>query len=396
MSATRAVSVSVNGMVLDRWTSVAINRDLGEICGSFELTLRDDARSLAAWPYGTPGQIGPLLLSQPVEISVYGEVVLRGWVEAVEPSYQEGDASLTIAGRDIAGDLVDCTAGPEGPVEFKGLRLEEFAERLCAPFGIGVRCDVDTGEPFDKISVDVTETVLSAVEKYARQRAVLVTSDGIADLVLTRSGQTRAAADITGPGPGVLMVRGQFSATDRFSDYYVKGQAPRAGGQRASAAPMTAGSLPAVRGDEAARYRAANGGGQIKTKKAAGLPTREAAGVTVLGHARDTEITRYRPMVTLLKASGRDADAQSQADWMARVHRARGDNLVIALQGWRAGGALWQPNCLTRVTDRFMMVDRDYLIAGVRYGYGDGEGEVAELRVTGPEAYDPEADDAAA
>ncbi|MEH0069141.1 hypothetical protein V6L77_00580 [Pannonibacter sp. Pt2-lr] len=97
MSATRAVSVSVNGMVLDRWTSVAINRDLGEICGSFELTLRDDARSLAAWPYGTPGQIGLLLLSQPVEISVYGQVVLRGWVEAVEQSYQEGEASLTIA-----------------------------------------------------------------------------------------------------------------------------------------------------------------------------------------------------------------------------------------------------------------------------------------------------------
>lgn len=382
MTATRAVSVSVNGMVLDRWTSVAINRDLGEICGSFELTLRDDARSLAAWPYGTPGQIGPLLLSQPVEISVYGQVVLRGWVEAVEPSYQEGEASLTIAGRDIAGDLVDCTAGPEGPVEFKGLRLEEFAERLCAPFRIGVRCDVDTGEPFEKISVDVTETVLSAIEKYARQREVLVTSDGIADLVLTRSGQTRAAADIKGPGPGVLMVRGQFSATDRFSDYYVKGQAARAAGARSSAAPMTPGSSPEARVD------AYLGMG--------GAAAREAGGVTVLGHARDTEITRHRPMVTLLKASGKDADAHSQADWMARVHRARGDNLVIALQGWRAAGQLWQPNCLTRVTDRFMMVDRDYLIAGVRYGYGDSEGEVAELRVTGPEAYDPEADDAAA
>ena len=183
---TNAVSASfiqLDGMVLNRWTSVQIDRDLTDISGGFTLGLRDDVRSKASWPYGTAGQIGPLLLGQKVQISVYGEPYLTGWVETVQPTYAEGQASLTIGGRDLAGDLVDCSAGPEGPVEFTKLRLEEFAERLCRPFGISVRCDVDTSPVFDKMSIDVSETVLSAIEKYARQRGVLVTSDGVEGLV---------------------------------------------------------------------------------------------------------------------------------------------------------------------------------------------------------------------
>lgn len=383
---TRAVSVSIDGMVLDRWTSVAIDRDLSEISGSFTLSLRDDVRSMASWPYGTPGEIGPMLLSKRAEISVHGEPYLTGWVESVEPSMFEGEASLTIAGRDLTGDLVDCSAGPEGPVEFTKIRLEEFASRLCLPFGISVRSDVDTAPVFDKLSVDVTETVLSAIEKYARQRGVLVTSDGVEGLVLTRSGQTRAAADIEAPREGVLGTQGQFSTVDRFSDYFVKGQVAKAAGARGKSAPMTPGSSPA------ARYREANGGGSGSSSSGGAAGGKEADGVTILGHARDTEITRWRPMVALMKAGGNAGSAQRQANWMARVHRARGDQVNVSLKGWRWGGSLWRPNELVQLTDRFQDVARDYLIGGVSLTF-DESGEIAELRLVGPEAYDPDESD---
>lgn len=381
---TRAVSVTIDGMVLDRWSSVAIDRDLSEISGSFSLSLRDDVRSLASWPYGTSGEIGPMLIGQRVEISVHGEPYLTGWVEAVEPSMFEGEASLTIAGRDLTGDLVDCSAGPEGPVEFSGIRLEDFASRLCRPFGISVRSDVDTSPVFDKLSVDVTETVLSAIEKYARQRGVLVTSDGVEGLVLTRSGQTRAAADIEAPGEGVLGTQGQFSTVDRFSDYFVKGQVGKAAGARSKAAPITPGTTPIE------RVRDYLGTGNASSGGAAG--GKEADGVTILGHARDTEITRWRPMVALMKAGGNADSAQRQANWMARVHRARGDQVNVSLKGWRWGGNLWRPNELVQLSDRFQNVARDYLIGGVSLTF-DESGEIAELRLVGPEAYDPETSD---
>lgn len=377
---TRAVSVSVGGMILDRWSAVDIVRDLSEISGSFILTLRDDIRSLASWPYGTPGRIGPLILGQRVTISVHGEPYLVGWVEDVAPDASEGEAILTISGRDLTGDLADCAAAPEGPVEYFNVDLTAFAQRLCAPFGVAVRAEVDVGAPFDRATVDAAETVLSAIEKYARQRGVLVTSDGVEGLVLTRSGRERAPSDIRFPGPGVRSASAAFSTRDRFSDYFVKGQAEAAAGRRAPAAPMTPGDAPIER---VRRYLAGDedAGGGVRSK--------EAAGVTILGRARDPEITRWRPIVATMKTQGRPDGAQRQAEWMARVHRARGDDLSYELQGWRWRGGLWRPNALLRASDTFLDVDRDFLIAGVDLVYDDG-GEVATLRLVGPEAYDPE------
>ncbi|TVR05673.1 MAG: Mu P family protein [Salinarimonadaceae bacterium] len=379
---TTAVSASVAGMVLARWTAVDIIRDLSEISGSFILTLRDDIRSRASWPYGTPGEIGPMLLSQRVEISIHGELYLVGWAEDVIPDASEGEAILTISGRDLTGDLADCAAGPEGPVEFANVTLEDLAGQLCAPFGISVRADVDTGAPFEKATIDAAETVLSAIEKHARQRGVLVTSDGVEGLLLTRSGQTRAPSDIRFPGPGVKRSSARFSTRDRFSDYFVKGQTEKAGGKRAKAAPLTPATTPQER---VRRYLAGDPASSEGGSK-------EAAGVAILGHARDREISRWRPHVAMMKSKGSADGAQKQAEWMERVHRARGEEPSHELHPWRWQGGLWRPNALVHVSDSFLRVDRDFLIAGVDLVFDEDNGETASLRLVGPEAYDPEED----
>lgn len=390
---TRKVALEVEGLVLDRWTDIAIDRSVGEICASFVLALRDDVRNRSAWTYATPGEIGPLIEGKPCTIRLEGEVIFKGHVEDVDGGYDEESVRLAITGRDVTGDLVDCAAAPMGPVEYFGLTAFEFAERLCKPFRIPVRCDVDPGKPFEKCSCDAAETAVSAIEKHCRQRKLLVTSDGVNGLVLTRTGKDRAAGDIVAPGYGVIRGAGSWSQRERFSDYYVKGQAEKAGGARkGSTAPMSAGTRPGSRSDgAAAAYRARNGGGGAGGGGGGGgrAGSRERGGVENHGHARDPEITRYRPTVAQMRSQESERGAQEQAEWMARVARARGVNNAYEVAGWRAaGGGLWLPNTITTLTDRYLGIrEEERLIDAVGFRYSDA-GERTELVLVGPEAYE--------
>lgn len=392
---TRRVAIEVEGLRLDRWTDIAVDRSVGEISGSFVLALRDDARNISAWPWASFGEIGPLVEGKPCRITIDDEPVLVGHVEDWDGGYDEGSVDFFIAGRDLTGDLVDCAAAPEGPVEYRGLTCHAFAERLCKPFGIPVRCDVDPGEPFDKCSCDAAETVVSAIEKHTRQRKLLVTSDGVEGLVLTRSGKERAAGDIVAPGPGVRRARGSRSQRERFSDYFVKGQAEKAGGTRSRSAAMTSGTKPGSRSDGAAQeYRARNGGnaGAAAAYRArnGGSASREGRGVENSGRARDPEIRRWRPTVAQMKSQESAGGAQEQAEWMMRVARGKGLANAYALEDWRASpsGNLWMPNTILTLTDRYLGIENEErLIDAVGFRYGE-QGAFTELALVGPEAYE--------
>jgi len=370
---TRRVALEIDGLILNWWTEVSIERDLAEISGSFELTMRDPARSLQSWPYATPDHpfLPPINWGARATISIDGEPVLIGWVEDVNPTV--GDSpSLSIAGRDVTGDLVDCSAAPTGPTEFFGLDLLEIAQRICEPFNIPVTADVDVGEPFDKFALDCGETAMSAIEKGARQRALLIVSDGIGGLVLTRSGQTRAPGDLFLPG-NLISSSGKFSSRERFSDYYVKGQSGGGKGKKGSKAGLDGTAQPLGEGS------------------ASDAPRPDASAsknqVTILGHAKDEEITRYRPIVAQTRTEASMVDAQTQAEWMARVAEGKGTQFEGEVRDWRINGGLWRPNELVMVDDAYQDLNRDLLISGICYSYND-QGERTRLRLVGPEAYD--------
>ncbi|WNJ89174.1 phage baseplate assembly protein [Bosea sp. 685] len=381
---TRRVVLDIDGRKLDQWVRVDLTHDLSELSASFELSFRDETRSIETWEYATPvaGE-GPLDWGAKCEISIDGETWLIGWVDDVLPEAGNMPGTVTIIGRDITGDLVDCPPDPRGKHEYRDISLTEFAEKLCKPFGIKVRADVDVGPKFDKCVVEAGETVLSAIAKYAKQRGVLVTTDRVGTLVITRSGQERAADDIAFPG-NVTRSRGSFSARERFSDYFVKGQSEKNGGKRAKTAALDATADPL----DAAPTQPA---------PATDAPedVAEGAGALVMGHAQDKEVTRWRPHISMARTKANAFDAQRQAEWEMRTRRGKGDKEDYVYRGFRAGTAnqLWKPNTLAMVNDRFARLDRDMLLAGVRVSYSQ-RGEETRLRITGPEAYDllPEAD----
>jgi prophage tail gpP-like protein len=369
----RRIALTLDGVTFDRWTRAEIIRDLSEISGSFQLELQDGWRDLSALPWATRMIEGkPINWGAAALLSIDGEPVLKGWVDDVITDASEGRFSLAVAGRDLTGDLVDCHHDPKGRHEWRDVKLEEFAAALCKPFGISVTAEVDTGAPIKRAVIETGEKVMSAIEKYARQRALLVLSDGVGGLLLTRSGTRRA------PGaphfPGLAFRQGaRLSMRERFSDYFIKAQAEKNGGRR--------GARPGLSANDAPRAAQAPAPEPVD-----GQPS-EGGGALVMGHARDEEITRWRPFVAAARTQANGVDAQTQAEWHKRTRRGKGETLNHMVEDYRSGGRLWRPNELADVSDRWARIARDMLVAGVTYSYG-AEGVRTRLKLTGPEAYD--------
>ncbi len=370
---TRRITLTVAGQIFDKWTRVKITRSLHEISGSFELEYVDEGRlaETLSTLISSPPYFRALQPGQKCTISIDGEAVLVGWIGRFTGRQSPTEITASVTGKDICGDLVECAATPNGPAEYRTITLTAFATKICKPFGIGVQAQTDVGAAFPILSLNPHDKALPAIDKAARQRAVLITSDGVANLVLTTAGSTRA--------PDGLTIGGNITAAEfsddwerRFSDVYVKGQTAGAAGNHAGRpAAMTVSSAPGA------------------AMPGASATAQERAGIVMTGHAQDPTITRYRPDVRMVLTQSGSSTVQAQAEWHVRVDRGLALKATYTVQDWRAGdaNALWRPNQLTAVYDPYAGIDDDMLIDGVTYLYDD-QGARTELICVGKTAYE--------
>lgn len=364
--------VEIDGVVFDQWTSGEVTRSLKDFSGSFSFTFRDADRSIATFPYASPPPAFRLRPGSRVIIRIGREKVLDGWLKTVEPNIDEENAEVTISGEDKAGDLIDCAAAPDGPGEFRNIKLEDAAKKIAEPFGLSVRADIDTGAPFPRLAIDIGETGLAAIEKAARQRHALVTSDGVGGIVITRAGRGRAPADLKLPG-AVRGSRGAFTHEGRHSETIVRAQAEKAEGRRDGlAAALTPASAPVPP--------------ENRQETDGSATERERRGTALTGRARDDEITRHRPIVHLGRTQADGTSAQDEADWRMRTARAQAEEVNLRVRGFGVDGRLWRVNEMAFVSDAFQGIERDMLISALTYRQSEGDAET-ELTVTSPEAF---------
>lgn len=365
------IRVSIDGAPFTAWTSAEVSRDMEDLSGSFSIELRD-ARTTDALPSSTFATARAVKPGMPVAISIDGEPCLVGYVDSVNPSISEGQASVKITGRDKTGDLVDSDAIGDGKVaEFKNVKLEDAVKRIAAPFGLSVKSEIDTGEPFQRYSIDVVETAHSAIEKGARSRHALILSDGVGGVVITRTGANRAPASLSLPG-NVLSAEGTFDHSGRHSKTIVRGQSERAAKER-KGAKLDVTAEPISLDD--------------REPSSGSATERERKGTVATGIAEDGEITRYRPIAHLARSKADQTNAEDEADWRMRTARAKGEQVNYTVNGFGAGGRLWRVNEMVPVEDAFMAINRDMLISKLTMRE-DGSGRTTSLTVTSPEAFD--------
>lgn len=371
MAGSKGIALLVEGVAYDQWQSADVSRDLKDFSGSFSFSFRDRYRSAKALEYASRGAPYKLRPGLAVEIRINGKPVLKGWIDEASPDIGARAASVTISGRDKTGDLIDCAAMTDGPAEFKSVKLEEAARRIAAPYGLTVRSEIDTGEPFERYSLDLAETAFSAIEKGARSRHALILSDGVGGIVITRTGKTRAPADLRLPG-NVLSSSANFSHKNRHSETIVRGQGEKAGKKRGPA------NLDATAEPLAPEERAAGDGSATD---------RERKGTAATGRAKDSEIMRHRPVVHLARSKADNVSASDEADWRMRTARAESEEVTHTVKGFDVDGKLWQVNQMVAVSDAYLDIERDMLISKVAYREDDS-GRVTEISIISPEAFD--------
>lgn len=367
------MALEIDGARYEEWTEAEVTRDLKDFSGSFSFTLRDATRTLTTLAYASARAIDRVRPGQAVRCLVDGAVVLVGWTKEVEAEIDDSGASVTISGEDKAGDLIDCAAAPEGPGEFKNVKLEDAARKIAAPFGLSVRTEIDTGAAFPRFALDLGETGHAAIEKGARQRHALVTSDGVGGVVITRTGARRAPAALTLPG-NAKGSRATFSHKGRHSETIVRGQAEKADRERdGRSSALTPAGEPAAPGS--------------RNPSDGSATARERRGTAMTGRARDPEITRHRPIVHLARTQTDEKSVKDEADWRMRTARAACEEATYRIHGFSVGGRPWRVNEMTYVSDAFQGIERDMLISRVVFRSSE-DGEETEITVTSPEAFD--------
>jgi prophage tail gpP-like protein len=333
------IRVAVNGTSYGGWKTAAVSRSIDSLCGQFDMGLMD------RWSIGQ--ELIEIRPGDACQALIGDEPVMTGYVDSVAPAISAGEHSVNISGRDKTCDLVDCSAEIES-FEMIGLTLAEIAGLICGKFdGLGVDVRTDVGQPFARFAVQPGETAYSCLDRAAKQRGVLLTTDPDGRLALSARGVFERTGDALVQGRNILAASANFDMRDRFSEYTVNGQTPAF--------------------DDGADDPEAD----------------------QIGIARDVNVMRRRPLILTAEAWTLPDAARTRAEneCCSRAGRAVKANVQVA--GWRqSSGALWQPGLKVMITAPALYFDSvELVVSSLRFTFSDGGGTVTELELTRPDAY---------
>ena len=328
--------LKIDGVYYGGWKTVRVTRSIEQMAGTFELEVTE------RWP-GQP-QASPIKPGQACQLFLDGTAIITGWVDVVSPDYDADKHTIRVAGRDKTCDLVDSSAIHKSG-QWHNVKIDQLAKDLLKPFGVGLVVDADLGKAFSSWNIQEGETVFECLERAARMRALLLTSNPAGHLVITRAGNVRLDAGLV-EGRNIKAARAELGRKERFSTYIAKAH----------------GRLGADGDIEHASPSAS---------------------------VKDDIITRYRPLIVLAESHSENASLRDRAEWERNVRRGRSARGSVTVQGWKQpGGAVWQPNALISVTSPLLWLDNaEMLIVGCTYSLDDRQGTLTELAIAKPESF---------
>ncbi|MFJ4143527.1 phage baseplate assembly protein [Pseudomonas sp. NPDC089734] len=342
MDKANAVTLTVGSQDYSGWKSVTISAGIERQARSFNVSI--------TWQWPGQSVSRPIRQGDRCEVRIGGELVLTGWIFAAPVSYDGKQITLTVAGRSLTADLVDCAAINK-PGQWKDQGAISIVKALAAPYNVGVVSEITETGKVPNHTIEPAETVFKSIDRLLTLFRIFSTDDERGRLVLARPGSQGRAVDRLELGQNILSASAALDFSSTFSEYRVIGQ--RSGNDVTFAAQAS----------------------------------EVSASVT------DDRITRKRVLIIHESAPVTPELAQSRANWERGNRMGKTQVTTYKVQGWRqSNGDLWRHNTLVRVVDPVIGLDRDMLISEITYTLNE-QGTVTTLVVGPPEMFDAEPND---
>ena len=345
------INLEVAGVRYQDFVSASASIRLDALSNTFSFVASsEDARAL------------PFRGGEACRVIVENEPVVTGFIEIVNV---DGDASshdIALQGRDKTGDLLDSSIGVLGDLS-QGPTLKAIAEKVIAHIGADIDVvDLANPEPFtsseDLAAPDQGVGAFEFLERLARKRQVLLTSNGDGDLVLTQSSGLKIDAfllnRIGDEENNILKYSVSYDTTGRYNLY-------RSLSQR---------NLLAI-----------NNAGASTTSS---VVSQGGVGSQVI----DAEIRAGRQRILVAESMSSTAEGLKRMTWQASIDKARGTVYSATVDGYKnQTGNLWAVNQIVTVFDDDCGIDAPMLVSSVVFSFDEDEGRSTALGLVKSNAY---------
>lgn len=374
------IVVIINKRRWTGWKEVRIQKSLDQMAGVFSLDASDFY----------PGRPDDFLIKMghEVEIEIAGETVITGYIDDMNINYGEKEHSVTLAGRDRTGDLVDCSYMPYeyfttdkaglrtdgsriiGLLEWKSLPIIDIINNLCEPFRIvanaGYSIHNSVQSPLMKDTETFTtfniegESVAELIRKICHTKAILPVSYGDIDksknygiLTLTRAGQKKTDTALV-VGQNIKSAAFTQSNKNRYSTYIVKGQNTGVDSQSLN-------------------------------------DWIQAEGVA---YDDEMKLSRFRPKIFVLETAANSKRCEERANWEKSLRAGNSRKITYEVIGWtQNSGKLWPLNQLVEVEDSKLGISKKnnnstLLISDIEYSCSERMGKRTKMSLVDQKTYE--------
>jgi len=335
---TDDVILTVGGTSISGWQTVRITRGIERMPSDFDIALTERFPDVDEVTIN----VGDACM-----LTIGPDVVITGYVDRVARALDAHQHPLSISGRGMCEDLVDCSAQVSSFM-FQNMSTAAIAAALVQPFGIAVVAQ-SQGIVHPQVCLNVGETPFVVIDRLCKLANLLCYENEDGNLVLATV-STDAASSGFEVGRNVERIAYVQDGSQRFSLYRV---------YPISTALFTdAGQLPQAEFE-----------------------------------VSDPMITRFRPKAFIAQSGDPGAAvSNAHAQWECNRRIGRGNVVAITTDSWRDdSGALYAPNTRTNLDapDVKVQPGQAWLISEVTLRRGL-DGTHADLTLMPPQAFAPE------